>query len=65
MENKFIYCINEQLKEKLKKNYNLLFVRENNGQTVYIFENIPKSYETLKFSQEEKDQLIFSNKLTF
>lgn len=65
MENKFIYCINEQLKEKLKKNYNLLFVRENNGQTVYIFENTPKSYETLKFSQEEKDQLIFSNKLTF
>lgn len=63
--NKFIYCINEQLKEKLSKNYNLLYARPNGSQTIYIFENSPKNVKILDFSEEEKKYMYFSNQLTF
>lgn len=57
---KFIHCFSSELKNKLlQKGYKLL--SQNNG--FFIFENSPTI--SFDFSEVDKKQFMFSNKMTF
>ena len=59
---KFIYCIDESIKEKLiKKGYKLINENKTSNKKVWIFEN----KGDCNFSQEDKSKLFFTNRLTF
>jgi len=57
---KFIHCFSEDLKNKLLHNGFKLLSKNN---SFYIFENSPTL--SFNFKQIEKEQFIFSNKMTF
>ena len=57
MENKpFIFCIDEQLKEKLEQKCK--------DHTVYIFENKLEAVD-MEFSLDDRMKMVFTNKMTF
>ncbi len=57
---KFIYVLNEQLKDKLiTKGFHL--IKENKVNHMWIFENS----QNFSFDSENKGQYILSNSLTF
>ena len=61
MEFKFIYCIDEDIANKLMDKLELINTQEINGKKTWIFENDNKIF---KFSNEfDVDKLEFSNKM--
>lgn len=65
MENKpFIFCIDEQLKEKLEQKCKLLRVEKCKDHTVYIFENKLEAVD-MEFSLDDRMKMVFTNKMTF
>lgn len=62
MENKFIYCFDENLKEKLiKKNLYLICEQIIHDEKVWIFENNNR----ITFSDDELSDIVMTNRLYF
>lgn len=58
----FIYCFDEKLKEKLlAQDFKYVMHKKNEQGDFWVFEEKPDYL----FSRDERDKLVFSNKLSF
>lgn len=63
MENKFIYCFNEEeYKRLLSQGFSYICNCNMGKNKAYVFENNCKS---LNFSENDKKQILFTNKMYF
>lgn len=59
---KFIYCTDEEIKNKLI-DMEIPLLRESNG--IFVFANIKSKHKNFKRFEEIKNKVVFTNKMQF